>query len=148
MNLNAESLEAESLEAEFVKNGCKRINDRIACECVKVICQDIDPSWEVKAACEVERLKQLSPMTASCDQKPDIIILSDDVVGFTEVHYSPMVHTITKSCIGAADFLRLQRAQGVDIREITSFALPKCALKRCSSLQRSGLVKGLIRRTR
>ena len=141
MNLNA-----ESLEAEFVRNGCKRTNDRIACECVKESCQDIDPSWEVKAACEVDGLKDLSPMTAACDKKPDIIILSDDVVGFTaEVHSSPMVHTITKSCIGAADFLRLQRAQGVDI---TSFSLPKCALKCCSSLQQSGLVKGLIWRMR
>ena len=143
MNLNA-----ESLKAEFVRNGCKRTNDHIACECTKEICQDIDPSWEVKAACEVDGLKELSPMTTSCDQKPDVIILSDDV-GFTaEVHSSPMVHNITKSCIGAANFLRLQRTQGVDIREITSFALPKCALKSCSSLLQSGLVKGLIQRMR
>ena len=98
------NLNAESLEAEFVRNGCKRTNDRIACECVKKICQDIDPSREVKAACELDGLKELSLMTASCDQKPDIIILSDDVVGFTaEVHSSPMVYTITKACIGTAD---------------------------------------------
>ena len=107
----------ESLEAEFVRNGCKRTNDRIACECVKEIYQDIDPPWEGKAACEVDGLKELSPMTASCDKKPVIIILSDYAVGFTaEVHSSPMVHTITKACIGAADFLRLQQVQRVDIR--------------------------------
>ena len=64
------NLNAESLEAEYVRNGFKRTNDRIACECVKEICQDINPSWEGKAACEVDGLKELSPMTASCDQKP------------------------------------------------------------------------------
>ena len=71
-------------------------------------------------------------MIASTNQKPDIMILQNDIVVFTaEVHSSPMYHTVTKACIGGADFLRLLRAQGIEVAEISTFAIPKLESKTC-----------------
>ena len=82
---------------------------------------------------EFTDLKKLSSTIASTNQKPDIMILHNGYVVFTaEVHSSPMYHTVTKACIGGADFFRLLRVQGInDIAEISTFAIPKWELKTC-----------------
>ena len=101
-----------------------------ASECLKTICtRRSHLDFEVYK--EFTDLKKLPSMITSSSQKPDIMILQNDNVVFTaEVHSSPMKQTVTKACIGGADFFRLLRAQGInDIEEISTFAIPKWDIK-------------------
>ena len=92
-------------------------NEDIACKCIHKLCKRNCSHLEFFSAIEFTDLKKQSPLIASSNQKPDIIIKQNDNVVFTaEVHSSPMYCTI-KACIGGdcepkgPKFLKYQHLQ-------------------------------------
>ena len=128
------NLDAADLHDKLVGKGWKKTNDIIACECIWAICKRIPFPLKVVADSELTGLNELSPIIASCKQRPDIAICfedEDNVVFTGEVHSSPFSETITKACIGGVNFFRLLRAQGIDITDISTFSLPRCNYNTC-----------------